>query len=115
MSGVNQADEQSEARERFLRLRDAVGLPRGGEVTHKHESVQIANHLGIDAEGWSAPRINFECIKAAQEYRYGFERRGWDEAKEGARDYGYIQSSEAKMIAAYAEDINRFEWCDGET
>jgi len=103
-------DGASEAREKFLRLRDAVGLPRGGEITHKHEAKQIARHLGIDPAGMTLPRLNYEIIYRAKEWRYNGYEYEWEWAKDSERDYTYLQSREANMIAELAEAINQFDW-----
>ncbi len=103
-------DQTTPARERFLRLRDAVGLPDGGEVVHRHEVEQIADHFGIDYEGYTKPRLVFEVLRHVKQHYYGYAQRSWDEVKGSCRDYTYIQSSEADIIAEVAEEVNEFEW-----
>ena len=102
--------QQTPARRRFLRLRDAVGLPPGGEVVHRHEVEQIADHFGIEDDGYTKQRLVFEVLRFAKSHYYGYATRTWDEASDGCRDYTYIQSSEADILAEVAEEINEFEW-----
>lgn len=102
--------EHTDAREAFLRLREACGLPPGGEIVHRHEVEQVADHLDLDYEGWTKERIIFEVTAAARRYHWTNYDRDWESAKASARDYSYMQSREAEWVAEYAEALNQFEW-----
>ena len=99
--------QHTESREAFLQLRDAVGLPRGGEVVHRHEIEIVADHFGLEYSGWTKPRIIFELVKS---HYYSYDTRTWEEAQEGERDYSYLQSREARGLAEAAQEVNNFGW-----
>lgn len=77
-------------------LRDAAGLPRGGETFHKHEIIKIARKLSIPVGRNTAK--NKLIFRIVQEHVWNDER-SWDEAKRGARDYQYLTSREARKLA----------------
>lgn len=90
----------SPARNRFLQLRNEAELPEGGEIVLRNEVDMIADKLGIPTEGKNKEHVIFEIVQTAKTIVYGYSNtHDWETAKEGARDYSYLQSGEAKLIA----------------
>lgn len=98
--------ETSKARDAFIRLREAAGLPAGGEIVLKEEVVALAEKLDIETEGKTKPRIVFDIL---DRYVYQFHSRSgsfsrtWEDAQEGCRDHHYIQAREADKLADVVE------------
>lgn len=98
--------ETSDARDAFIRLREAAGLPTGGEIVLKEEVVELAEKLDVEAGEKTKPRIVFDILsRYVYLYHTRSERMGrtWEDAQEGCRGYDYIQSREADKLADVLE------------
>lgn len=99
--------QTSQGRNRFLQLRSAADLPAGGEIVLRSEVDMIAEKLDISTTGKNKDQVIFEIVQTAKRIVYGYSKsRDWETAKESARDYQYLQSQEAELIAEAIRNQN---------
>ena len=113
----------SDARDRFLNLRREAEMPPGGEIVVKSEVVTVAEAVGIDVQSdWTKPFIVFSILDEVKPHGIfthveGSRRERFEYTKQDhvARDFHYLQSSEAERIAEYLaeQEDDPFIWNDG--